>query len=146
MIPLAFVPFVLRWWKVIAIAALVAAVALYVMGAERNRGLVKLLEADNARHLQTNAQQDAQLRSQTERLKINNARWLEQVQREQDRFAKAKAEAEHIKAQRDTVAAELAAARREWQETVANDPDLAEFVAYPVPDAVWLRLRHATGQ
>lgn len=140
-----FLPLILRYGKIIALAAAVLTVALYVMNAERNRGLVKLLESREATQLQVIAHQDEQIRALNQRLAANNARWLELLQKEQDRFAKARAEADRIIAERDTITAELAASRRDWQEAVAHDPDLADFVAHPVPVAVWQRLRRAAG-
>lgn len=141
-----FLPFVFRYGKIIAAAVALGSIALYAMNAERNRGLVKLLESREAMHLTVIAHQDEQIRALNERIKANNQRWLEMMQREQKRYAKAQAEADRIRAERDTITEELAASRRDWQEAVANDEHLAEFVAHPVPGAVWDRMRHAAGQ
>lgn len=135
----------LQWGKIIALAALVAALVLYVGNAERNRGLVRLLEADIAVHIGITERQTRQIASLNEQIDRANARALEQLAAERARLIKARAEAERIRIQRDTVTAELAASRQDWQEAVAHDPDLADFIAHPVPAAVWGRLRRAAG-
>lgn len=142
---LQFLPLVLRYGKVAVAAVALGTIALYAMNAEKNRGLVKMLEAETARHILTIAHQDEQIRALNARLKGNNARWLELMQREQQRFAKAQAEADRIMAERDTITAELAASRSAWQEALRNDEELAEFVSHPVPPTVWSRMRHAAG-
>lgn len=142
---LQFLPLILRYGKVAVAAVALGTIALYAMNAEKNRGLVKMLEAETARHIQTIAHQDEQIRALNARLKGNNARWLELMQREQQRFAKAQAEADRIMAERDTITAELAASRRDWQEAIADDPELATFSRLDVPGAVFFRLCRATG-
>lgn len=146
MIPLPSFATLKLYGGAILAAMLLGSVILYVANAERNRALVKAYEKETERNLLVIAHQDEQIRALNERLRGNNARWLELIQREQKRYAAARAEADRIIAERDTITAELAASRRDWQEAIANDEHLAEFVAHPVPGAVWDRMRHAAGQ
>ena len=142
---LKFLPFLKTYGKAIIAAALIAAAVIYVGVAERNRALVKQYEAEDATQLTVIAHQDEQIRALNQRIEANNARWLEQVQRETERLNVAKREAAQIRAERDRITAALSESRREWQEAIAHDEALADFVAHPVPDAVWRRMRSAAG-
>ena len=134
-----------RWWKIIALALLVAAVALYVGNAERNRGLVKLLDAEVADYALMTERQHQQIASLHHQIERNTANAMKQLAEERRRLILARVEAERIKQQRDTITAELAASRQDWLEAIDHDPTLKEFVAHPVPGAVWHRLRRAAG-
>lgn len=129
----------------IAAAVLLGSVTLYVANAERNRALIKAYEKETARNLQVIAHQDEQIGALNARIRGNNERWLKLVQEENRRAELAQAEAARIRAERDRVTAALSESRREWQEAVAHDEELAEFVRHDVPGAVWRRLCVAAG-
>lgn len=142
---IAWLPFIFRWGKLIAVAAALGSIALYAQQAERNRALVKVLETENAQYRVVAQRQDEQIRSLHEQIKRNNDLTMERLAKERLRLLEVSAEVDRVKGQRDTITAELAKARQDWLEAIANDETIPEFISMPVPGAVWRRLRDAAG-
>ena len=142
---LRFLPLVKSYAFAIIAAAILATVALYVFTAERAKGNVKLLEAENATLSETVAAREQQVTALNERLERQAAETLQKLAAERIRLIEARVAAERMRQQRDQVTAALGESRREWQEALDHDENLAEFVAHDVPAAVWRRLCRATG-
>lgn len=129
----------------IAAAAVLGAITLYVHGAEKAKGKVKVLQSLNQQYLDTATAQVAEIERLTARIRDNNARLLEQIAAEEARVTRAEQAAAALRADRDRITAELGASRARWNEAIANDETLQAWLPDPVPGAVWERLRAATG-
>lgn len=129
----------------IAAAVVLSAVTLYVYGAEKAKGKVRVLEAQNMAQIATLGAQSNELERLTARIRDNNARLLEQIAAEEARVTRAEQAAAALRADRDRITAELGASRARWNEAIANDETLQAWLPDPVPRAVWDRLRAATG-
>jgi cell division protein FtsN len=142
---LRFLPMVKTYAFAIIAAAILATVTLYVFTAERAKGTVKLLEAENAFLTENLRTRSAQITALNARLERHNAETLQKLATERARLIEARVAAKKMRQQRDQVTAALGESRREWQEALDHDENLAEFVAHDVPGAVWRRLCRATG-
>jgi hypothetical protein len=136
--------FLKSYWLLIAAGVLVAALAVYVGMAERNRALVGHYRTENAQQAALIGQQGERIRALNEQRDRANQEALRKLAQARRGLILARVEAEKIRQQRDQITAALSASRREWAEAMQHDPTLADFVAHPVPAAVWRRLCNAT--
>jgi hypothetical protein len=130
----------------------------YLLGSLLLTGaLVSVITVCHGRSIQLNELQQRQaewiiersalnqeLTKRNERIKAMNARQLQVIAEAERQIQAAHEEAEQVRQQRDEITAALSTSRREWAEAMQHDPTLADFVAHPVPAAVWRRLCSAT--
>lgn len=130
---------------VLSVLSIVGAVTIYAAGAERAKAERDALQREDAAQIATILAQAEQIDALNERIRANNRRLLEQIAAETSRVEQARQAAEQMREQRDRLTAELADSHRKWREEIDDDPSLREWLAQPVPGAVWDRLRAATG-
>jgi len=134
------------WIKLAIVAAILGSVGLYVASNERTKGKLKALETQYQTLALEDRRKGLEIGALNDRIKANNARWVEAIAAEKLRVDQATAAADDVRAERDRIKAALAQSRKSWDEVMANDANLRVWAGNDAPAAVWDRLRVASGQ